>query len=139
VSIRLIELQPELYERLRVHVALFQKVLAPLVRDGVLLPLTPPPERGGFGERVPSYQLSVAAEPTASGDRHVVATFVLDGGARPSSVTPSGLDPIANYSVTDLATGVEQSMAGRQLHERGLPLDGSPGVTSWLHLIERTA
>ncbi|MCY7413103.1 MAG: alpha-galactosidase [Salinibacterium sp.] len=151
VSIRLIELRPELYERLRVHVALFKQLLAPLVRDGVLLALTPPPERGGFGERAPSYQLSVAAVPTvagartavgdrtAGGDQHVVATFVLEGGTRPDSVTVRGLDGSVNYSVTDLATGVERLVSGAELIKRGIPLDGSPRVTSWLQLIQQTA
>ncbi|MCY7412467.1 MAG: hypothetical protein LH471_05450, partial [Salinibacterium sp.] len=128
-----------------------KQLLAPLVRDGVLLALTPPPERGGFGERAPSYQLSVAAGPTvagartavgdriAGGDQHVVATFVLEGGARPDSVTVRGLDGSVNYSVTDLATGVERLVSGAELIKRGIPLDGSPRVTSWLQLIQRTA
>ncbi len=133
VSLRLIELRPQLFERLRVHVALFQAVLAPLVRDGVLLPLTAPPERGGFGERAPSYQLS------GPGDRHVVATFVLDSGVRPASATAQGLERSTTYSVTNLATDVSHRVSGAELSDSGVALEGAADVTSWLHLIEPIA
>jgi len=132
VSIRLIELRPELTERLSVHVALFHEVVAPFVRDGVLVTLTPPPERGGGGERTPSFQL------TRDDDRHIVACFVLDGGARPATVAPRGLEVSQNYLVTELATGSATAMSGRELTEGGIPLTGAPVVTSWLLLIEPT-
>ena len=132
VSIRLTELRSELTERLRIHVALFREVITEFVRDGVLLPLTAPPERGGFGERTPTYQLS------APHDRHVVATFVLDGGQRPASITPKGLDGVQDYLVTDLASGVDEVMSGRGIADAGIALAGSPSVTSWLFLIEPT-
>lgn len=124
VSLRLPELRDDLLERLRTHVVLFTDVVAPFVRDGVLRPLTGSPERGGFGERSPSIAL-------VHGDRQLVATFVLDGGARPAAVTPRGLDAARAYRVTDLATGTITS-----LDPAGIPLGGAPGVTSWLHLVD---
>ena len=129
VSLRLPELRPDLLERLRVHVSLFQRELAPLVRDGVLLPLTASPERGGFGERTPVMQLE---HPDG---RVVVGAFVMDGGSRPSAVHPRALNPAANYTVTDLATDAVHTSSGAELLENGIPLVGPATVTSWLLLI----
>ncbi len=130
VSLRLPELRPELLERLREHVRLFQHVLAPLVRDGVLLPISPVPERGGLGERAPALQLS------GTGDRHMLAAFVLDGGVRRESITARGLDRDGRYTVTDLATGAVQPATGAALLDGGASLGGASTVTSWLLLIE---
>lgn len=122
VSLRLPELRDDLLERLRTHVALFTDVVAPFVRDGVLRPLTGSPERGGFGERAPAISL-------VAGERQLVASFVLDGGVRPAAVHPR-VEAGRDYRVTDLATGVTSTLGA------GIPLDGAPGVTSWLHLVE---
>ncbi|MFM9876513.1 MAG: alpha-galactosidase [Rhodoglobus sp.] len=130
VSLRLIELRPELTERLREHVALFRGVLVPFVRDGVLLTPTPPPERGGYGERTPSYQL------VAPGDRHVVAAFVLDGGIRPDALAVRSLDAAKAYRVTDLTDGSAKTMTGGELTTPGIPIEGAGSVTSWLLLVE---
>ena len=136
VSLRLPELRPDLLERLRVHVDLFRTELVPFVREGVLEPLTATPERGGFGERAPSMQLS---HPDG---RAIVAAFELDdfvtggaaaaGGERPATVHPRGVDAGTRYTVTDLATGVGQEATGAELLDRGIPLEGAVGVTSWL-------
>lgn len=133
VSLRLPELRADLLERLRMHVALFTDVVAPFVRDGVLRPLTATPERGGFGERAPAIQI---AAPGDGAERHLVASFVLDGGERRASVAPRGLDRERDYRVTDLATGRTTEVAGSALTTDGIPLDGGPGVTSWLHVID---
>ncbi len=133
VSLRLIELRPELFERLRVHVELFKNELVPFVRDGVLQPLTSTPERGGFGERAPSIQLE---HPDG---RLVIGAFVLPGGARPDSVRPRGLIEGADYRVTDLATGTETVATGAELAEHGITLAGADTVTSWLLLIAPTS
>ncbi len=128
VSLRLPELSPDLLARLAEHVRLYQQVLAPLVRDGVLRTLTPSPVRGGFGERAPVFQLS-------AGEAHVVLAIVLDGGARPDHVTPQALDTDRRYRVTDLATGAGHEASGDELLESGIPLSGASSVTSWmLHL-----
>jgi alpha-galactosidase len=130
VSLRLPELRPELFERLRLHVDLFQRELVPFVRDGVLQPLTPTPERGGFGERAPSIQLS---HPDG---RSVIGAFVLDGGQRPPAVFPRGLEPDVIYLVTDLADGDVLRASGAELAAEGLVLHGDDAVTSWLLLVE---
>ena len=57
VSMRLPELRPQLRARLAEHVALYRRSFVSHVRDGVLLPLTDPPIRGGLGERAPALQL----------------------------------------------------------------------------------
>jgi alpha-galactosidase len=129
VSLRLPELRPDLLERLRLHVDLFRRELVPFVRDGVLQPLTPPPERGGFGERAPSIQLS---HPDG---RFVIGIFVLDGGQRPPAVLPRGLDPDASYTVTDLADGEVRRISGADLLDQGLVPLGGEAVTSWLLLV----
>ncbi len=129
VSLRLPELRPELLERLRVHVDLYQRELVPFVRDGVLQPLTPTPERGGFGERAPSIQL------THPDGRLVIGTFVLDGGRRPHAVFPRGLEPDTIYTVTDLADGDVRRISGAELLDDGLVPLGDDAVTSWLLLI----
>ncbi len=133
VSLRLPELQPELLERLRVHVELFQRELAPFVREGVLQPLTPTPERDGFGERAPSIQLG---HPDG---RFIVGAFVLLGGDRPTAVHPRGLVADSSYRVTDLATGAQSVASGDVLAEHGIALEGAAAVTSWLLRVEPTS
>ncbi|MDO9591432.1 MAG: alpha-galactosidase [Microcella sp.] len=133
VSLRLIELRPELFERLRVHVELFRRELAPFVRDGVLQPLTATPERGGFGERAPSIQL------THPDGRLIVGAFVLPGGARPEAVHPRGLAVEKRYRVTDVATGVATVATGAELAQHGITPTGLDAVTSWLLLVEPTS
>ncbi|MGV3733761.1 MAG: alpha-galactosidase [Microcella sp.] len=130
VSLRLPELRPELLERLREHVALFRAELVPFVRDGVLQPLSASPERGGFGERAPSIQVS---HPDG---RVLLAVFVLDGGVRPAGVGLQGLEPNATYRVRDLADGDVRRMSGVELIEDGLAVLGDDPVTSWLLIIE---
>jgi alpha-galactosidase len=131
ISLRLTELVPRLRDRLSLHLELFRSVLAPLVREGVLRALTPPPERGGLGERAPVFQLTDEAA-----DRHVVAAFVLDGGTRPDAIRPRGLEPQRGYVVTDLATGDSVSLTGSELSSAGVALSGAPSVTSWLRRVE---
>lgn len=127
VSIRLTELTPQLRGVLRAHVALFRAEIAPLVRTGVLRPLTRTPERGGLGERAPVFQLSSETE-----DRHVVAAFVLDGGNRPAAAVPAGLDAERTYEVTDLVTGASYAESGDILQKDGVRLGGDAGTTSWI-------
>jgi alpha-galactosidase len=131
VSLRLPDLRPSLQRRLAAHVALYRERVAPFIRSGVLLPLTPPPERGGLGERAPAAQLIAPADDPAAGERHLVAAFVLPGGSRPDRVMPQRLDPGHRYRVTDLATGAAR-VAGAADLARGIPLEGPAGVTSWL-------
>lgn len=135
VSLRLSELRPSLRERLATHVALFREVIAPFVRDGVLLPLTAPPERGGLGERAPVAQLIAPATDGTAADRHLLAAFVLPGGTRPARIVPWRLHPSLTYRVTDLATGAASLATGAQL-AAGIPLAGSERVTSWLIVLD---
>ena len=92
---------------------------------------TPPPERGGLGERAPVAQLIAPAQDPATGDRHLVAAFVLPGGTRPDRVVPRRLDAGRAYRVTDLATGASHIATGAEL-AAGIPLEGPDRVTSWL-------
>ncbi len=131
VSLRLTELRPSLRRRLAEHVELYREHVAPLVRSGVLLPLTPPPVRGGGGERAPVAQLIAPAVDDADGDRHLVAAFVLPGGTRPQRVRPQRLEPGRSYRVTDLGAHTTRTTSAADLAE-GIPLDGPDGVTSWL-------
>jgi alpha-galactosidase len=131
VSLRLTELRPSLRARLAAHVALFQSQVAPFVRDGVLLPLTPTPERGGIGERAPAAQLIAPASDGEPGERHLLAAFVLPGGTRPERVVPQRLDAARTYRVTDLATGTSRTATGEEL-ATGIPLEGPERVTSWV-------
>jgi len=129
VSMRLPELRPDLRERLRLHIDLFKREIAPFVRDGVLQPLTDSPERGGFGQRAPSIQLS---HPDG---RTMIAAFVLGGGLRPAALFPRGVEPDTSYRITDLADGSVRDITGAELLEEGLVPLGSDRVTSWLLLI----
>ncbi len=130
LSMRLPELSAEQRESVRTHTALFRETVAPFVRDGVLRALTAQPIRGGFGERVPAFQLS-------AGPRHVVAAFRLPGGTTPPRVPAIELDPRGDYVVSNLATGNPVTMSGEDLLWRGIPLDDSGGrLSSWMFLIE---
>lgn len=129
VSLRLPELRPELIERLRVHVDLFQREVEPFVRDGVLQPLTASPVRGGWGERAPSIQIDLPD------GRVLLAVFVLDRGVRPHPVWPRGLEPDTIYFVTDLADGDVRRISGAELDVEGLVPLGDDPVTSWLLLL----
>jgi len=129
VSLRLPELRPELLERLRVHVDLFQREVEPFVRDGVLQPLTESPTRGGWGVRAPSIQLDLPD------GRVLLAVFVLDGGVRPHPVWPRDLEPNTTYVVTDLADGDVRRISGAEMLGEGLVPLGGDNVTSWLLLI----
>ncbi len=129
VSLRLPELRPELFERLRVHVDLFRRELVPFVRDGVLQPLTATPERGGFGERAPSMQL------THPDGRMLIGTFELPGGRRPHAIYPRNIEPGTIYTVTDLADGEVRRISGVELLDDGIVPLGDAAVTSWLLLI----
>ena len=129
VSLRLPELRAELIERLRVHVDLFQREVEPFVRDGVLQPLTASPVRGGWGDRAPSIQL------TLPDGRMLIAAFVLEGGTRPYSVRPHGLEPDTIYAITDLANGETRRISGVEMLDDGLVALGDDPVTSWLLIV----
>jgi alpha-galactosidase len=134
VSVRLVELAPDLKARLAAHVAVYRDVVRPVVRDGVLRALTPAPERGGLGERAPALQLSDEAS-----DRHVVLAVVLAGGERPPVVRPLGLRPDCDYTVTDLGGELDAfASPGADLLARGIPLEGRTSITSWLFLLAPT-
>ncbi len=129
VSLRLPELRPELLERLRVHVDLFQREVEPFVRDGVLQPMTESPVRGGWGDRAPSIQLD---HPDG---RMLIAAFVLEGGTKPFSVRPRGLEPDTIYRIVDLADGDTRRISGAEMLDDGLVPLGSGDLSSWLLLI----
>jgi alpha-galactosidase len=143
VSLRLTELRPSLRHRLAGHVALYREHVATFVRTGVFLPLTAPPLRGGLGERAPIAQLiaptgRLAAGDLAAGDRHLLAAFVLPGGARPDAVRPQRLSAGRSYRVTDLGSGTSRVVAAAELAD-GIALDGPDGVTSWLLVLDPMA
>lgn len=131
VSLRLTELRPSLRRRLAEHVELYRERIAPFVRSGVLLPLTPAPVRGGGGERAPVAQLIAPAGDGVAGDRHLLAAFVLPGGTRPQRVRPRRLERGRSYRVTDLGSGTTRTASAAELAQ-GIALDGPGGVTSWL-------
>lgn len=133
LSVRLTELRTELLARAASAIAMFRDQFAPLVRHGSLHPLTAAPERGGGGERTPAIQL-IGDGPLDG--RHIVAVFQLDGGRRPDTITPRGLDPDTTYLVTDLASGRSSRSSGRSLLADGAELTGPMTVTSWVLRIE---
>ena len=145
VSLRLGELRPSLRRRLAEHVRLYRDHVAPFVRAGVLLPLTPPPERGGGGERAPVAQLiaPVGDSPTdrgrpvegEAGDHHLLAAFVLPGGVRPTRLHPRRLQPGRSYRVTDLGSGTTRTVGAEDLAE-GLAVEGPDRVSSWLIVLD---
>ncbi|KZE89779.1 alpha-galactosidase [Microbacterium sp. TNHR37B] len=96
VSIRLTELPAHLRERLATHVQAFRSRIAPLLVDGVLTTLTPPPLREGRGCRQPVFQLD-------SRHGHLLAAFALDTASENVTLAWRGLQPDARYDVTPLA------------------------------------
>lgn len=129
VSLRLVELRPELRERLELHVRLFRERLAPFVRDGVLHRLTGQPRSRGRGERVPVFQLSHS-------EASVLAAFRLDAGRDVPPLRPVGIDPAADYRVVDLASDRSWVLAGADLAADGIAVPAGE-ETSWLLLLER--
>jgi len=97
VSLRLTELRPQLLAHLGDHVRLYLEHIAPILRSGVIIPLTGQPLRDGGGERTPAFRAT-------DGDRHIVAVTVLSGGL-PPDIVRTGLDANVRYSARDLVTG----------------------------------
>lgn len=127
VSMRLEDLSAELRDCLRDHVRLYREEIAPLVRAGELRRLTPPPLRGGGGERVPVFQVS-------DGDHHVVVGTVLPGGTTPRRQRVDGLDLDRDYRVRNIDAGGEAVVSGARLGREGVAVD--PGAESWVLLVE---
>lgn len=119
ISVRLVEMRPELLERLGHHLDTYRTVVQPLVASGILIPLTEQPLREEKGHRQPAFQLT-------SGDDHLVAGFRLPPTGDWETARPVGLDENADYSVRCL--GYRGSLpperrTGRQLVEDGLIAD----------------
>lgn len=99
VSLRLPELRSDLLDDLEAHVHCYQDEIAPLLRFGVLVPLTAQPLRDGGGERVPVFRVT-------DGDRHLIGVTVLPGGTAPVRVS-TGLSRETAYRARDLLSGEE--------------------------------
>jgi alpha-galactosidase len=127
-SLRLPELKQEQLDRLAWHTRLFNEVIAPFVRVGVLRRLTPQPLRRGNGNRSPVFQIS-------SGDRHLVMAYRLQGGATPSSIQLDGLADGAQYQARDLSTGQVTPVTDGAVQ----PAETGDSVSSWMYLVERAA
>jgi alpha-galactosidase len=105
LSWRLPDLPQKWRQRLKAQLRLYAEEVAPLVRNGDLLRLTPAPLRSGGGERQPRFQLS-------SGDRHLLLGFSLGPqqealGIRPApaglAIVPRGLEAGRRYRLRELA------------------------------------
>lgn len=128
VSIRLTELPDRLRARLAAHVHAFRARIAPLLVDGVLTTLTPPPLRDGRGCRQPVFQLD-------SRHGHLLAAFALDAESEDVALAWRGLQADTRYDVTPLADGEPPFAAtGAELHA-GTTRRGC----SWLWLAVRRA
>ena len=86
LSVRLTQLRPDLRERLRHHLRIYERSVRPLLVDGLLRPLTDQPLREERGHRQPAFQLS-------SSDDHVVAAFLLPPQWDWTPIVPTGLEP----------------------------------------------
>lgn len=105
LSWRLPDLPGKWRQRLKAHLKLYAQEVAPLVRNGDLLRLTPAPLRSGGGERQPRFQLSL-------GDRHLLLGFSLGPheetlGIRPAEggfvIVPRGLEAGRQYRLRELS------------------------------------
>ena len=134
VSVRLVEMRPELLERLRRHLDTYRTVVRPLVASGILVPLTDQPLREEKGHRQPAFQLS-------AGDEHLVAGFRLPPTGGWDAVRPLGLDDEAEYMVRrldDSRASPDERVTGGQLVRDGL-LAEDPHDTSVLWLLSRAS
>lgn len=132
LSIRLPEIRPDLRERLREHITGFREVIAPLLTDGVLVPLTDQPLREERGHRQPSFQL-------VSGARSIVAGFRLPRAGDWQPVRPRHLEPDGRYEVRLLDgadLGQPTVVTGAELGRTGLRCP-EPGATSVIWLLTR--
>lgn len=122
-SLRLTALPEVLLDRVRDHVDAFRTHVAPLLPEGVLLPLTDQPRRGGDGCRVPAFQLD-------SRRGHLLGVFALDGLDEEVLLRFHGLHADRLYDVVPLADDEPSFVAtGSSLH-RGVRRRGA----SWLWL-----
>lgn len=134
ISVRLVEMRPELLERLRRHLDTYRSLVQPLVGSGILVPLTDQPLREEKGHRQPAFQLS-------SGDEHLVAGFRLPPTGGWEVVHPLGLEEDAEYAVRwldALRARPDERRTGRQLVSDGL-LAEDPNDTSVLWLLSRVS
>lgn len=128
ISIRLTQLRPDLRERLRHHLRVYERAVRPLLVDGLLRPLTDQPLREEKGHRQPAFQLS-------SGDEHVVAAFLLPPQGSWSPVLPTALEPDVDYEVRDLDTDERVAIAtGAELFAGGLPAPAAAVTSVWWSL-----
>lgn len=130
LSWRLPDLPEKWRARLKAHLRFYAEEVAPLVRNGDLRRLTPPPLRSGGGEQQPRFQLSL-------GDRHLLLGFSLGPqeetlGIRPAeggfAIVPRGLEAGRRYRLRELAvdgTGVEVVRSGGEWMRDGVRVTGS--------------
>lgn len=126
VSLRLGDLSEQLRERLRLHVAVYRREIAPLLPAGVLRARTGQPLRAGLGERHPVFQLD-------DGEAHLLAAFSLDSVRDDFVVSWDRLDPEARYRVEELGSDAAPWWSsGADLMEDRVRTGGS-----WLALARR--
>ena len=139
LSWRLPDLPEKWRRRLKAHLQFYAEHVAPLVRNGDLHRLTPPPSRSGGGERQPRFQLS-------HGDRHLLLGFSLgpheeNFGIRPTAggfaIMPRGLVAGQRYRLRELAAeggAVQLERRGDEWMRDGVMVVGS----SYAGLLEPT-
>jgi len=126
VSFIVTDMSPPLAERLALHLDDYRRLIAPVLRRGVLTARTEQPLRHGRGERRPVFQVD-------DGTAHLLAVFDLDAREGHVQAGWSGLDAHAEYDVYEVAAGLPTWRATGAELMRGT---SRPGV-SWLALARR--
>lgn len=140
LSWRLPDLPEKWRVRLKAQLRIYAEEVVPLVRNGDLRRLSPPPLRSGGGERQPRFQLS-------SGDRHLLLGFSLGPqeetlGIRPAeggfAIVPRGLEAGRRYRLRELspdATGEPVVRTGDEWMRDGVGLITGSSYAGVLELV----
>lgn len=111
VSYPLPKMPARLLERMRYHLEVFKKHVAPILATSNLVSLTDSPLRGNLGERNSAWQLTSNLDDEV----HLVLSLRLEETATSTHFTPTQLDGNREYDAVDLESRKAVSALGKDI------------------------